>query len=138
MANLLSAAAAYVGVPYRLHGRDLEGWDCWGCVGFARQALFGKGTPCWAEVFDQIEPHASAARIPEAAEALIRERLSAWREVSCGPGAVVGLLVYGRLAHVGLMLDRTHFLHAMSGARTVITRLTDPRWSGRVRGFYDA
>lgn len=128
--------AAYVGVPYRLHGRDPAGWDCRGCVDYLRRVIFNKVGPS-LDGDVPIEATASAARIAEVMEAQVRERLSAWTPCAARPGAVVLLEVFGRPAHVGLMLTPRDFIHAMAGCETVISRLDEPRWSNRVRGVFD-
>lgn len=73
----------------------------------------------------------------ETVESLIRERLSLWRSVGQRPGAVVLFEIFGRTAHIGLVLTAREFVHSFGGTETAILRLDDPSWSRRVRGFYD-
>lgn len=135
----LELATPLVGVPYRLHGLDLQGWDCRGCVAWARRSIFGKESPGFLHHFPELSglgPGALAA----AMQGLIAERIGAWSVVGPMPGAVVLLNLFGRPCHVGLMLDHVHFLHAMHGAGTVISRTDRDHWSakGRVKGYFDA
>lgn len=131
-ADPITRAAAYLGRPYRSHGRTPEGWDCWGCFGYLRAELFGRPVASWAEVYgvrDLKEP----ARI----SALIGERLGAWRRVQARAGAGVLMTLYGYPAHVGLMLSQTEFIHVLDGCATAIARVSDLRWKHRIEGFYD-
>lgn len=133
----LQRAADYVGAPYQLRGRTPDGWDCWGCVRFARAAVFGRESPDWSDAYtaaDGVTP----ARLADTTERLIRERLAAWRPVPARAGAVALLNVFDRPAHVGLMLTEVEMLHAFGRAATTIERVDSPRWAHRVVGFYDA
>lgn len=131
--KILSAAAPFVGVPYRKHGHDpATGWDCWGCARYLREHLFGLPTPSWAEVYSALD-----VRQPAEVERLILEHLSAWREIPVQPGAVLLFEVFGRRAHVGLMLTRRDFVHTLAGQETSIVELEGSIWKDRLRGAYE-
>jgi len=135
-AAIFRIASEFVGVPYVLHGKDPGGWDCRGCVRYCRRVLFGKTGPSLDGELTLAES-ASFGGIAEAMERFVRDRLSQWHPVASQPGAVALLEFYGRPAHVGLLLDHTNFIHAMPGCETVISRLDEPRWRGRLRGVFD-
>lgn len=128
--DIIKAADRYVGVPYRIHGRDLSGWDCWGCVRFARQELFGKVSPSWSEAYNALD-----FRNPEALESIIKAHMDGWREVSITPGAVILFRVMNRDAHVGLYLGKGLFLHTLYNCETAIVPLED--WNHRIVAVYD-
>lgn len=132
------AAGAFVGAPYRLHGRSPEGWDCLGLLGCLRARLFDRPTPSASEIFAEADG-LSASRLAELFERELQVRLSAWRPASRTPGVAVLLTIFGRAAHVGLVLSRDGtFIHALDGAGTSIESLDSPRWQGRIRGYFDA
>lgn len=133
----MTRAAEFVGVPYRARGRTPDGWDCWGCVRYARQALFGLQSPCWGDTYS-LEQCSTLARMAETAEQLVRASLERWRPVERRPGAVALVEFFKRPAHVGLMLEGTEMLHALGRAETVIEPVTSHRLEGRILGFYDA
>jgi cell wall-associated NlpC family hydrolase len=133
----LQAAGAYVGAPYRLHGRDEAGWDCWGLVAALRGRIFGRPTPSWSELYGP-EDGASAAALAEKVERLIRGHMAGWTPCAPRAGAVALLTVFGREAHVGLMLGPLDFIHVLAGSATAISRLNEPRWRTRFAGAYDA
>ena len=135
--SVLAEAGQFVGVPYRLGGRSPAGWDCWGCVAHVRQALFGKVTPSWAETYSPLDG-ANPVRLADVVERLIRERLDAWSPCPPRPGAVALFSLYGRPAHVGLMLDGVVMLHALGGCETALERIDGPRWASRLIGCFDA
>lgn len=128
----LTAAIPLVGVPYRELGRDLDGWDCMGCLAFARRELFDKDTPGLSEAhYTRRE-----ALEPETVATMIKANLGRWSPVEIAPGAVALFDLFGRPAHVGLFLDRLNVLHCDREHGTVIQRL-DPLLRPRLRGVYD-
>ena len=127
------AAAPFVGVPWRPRGDDPAGWDCRGCVAYLRREIFGLESPGMTREFYS----AADVRSPEAVERMMLERMGAWAEVPARPGAVVLFRVFGRNAHVGLVLSSSDFVHSFGGQETTILRLDDRAWSDRIRGFYD-
>lgn len=130
--SALQAATAWLGVPYRLYGRDPAGWDCMGCVSHGRRELFGLPTPGLNEArYSRID----AARAVTV-EAMIEERLSLWRPVERRAGAVGLFESFGRPAHVGLFLDPENVLHCERAFGTVIQAF-GPELKNRMRGIYD-
>lgn len=127
------AAAAYVGVPWRARGDDPAGWDCRGCVVYLRREIFGLASPGMGRDFYTAADVKSAATV----EGMIRDRSAAWVPVQAAPGALILFEVFGRAAHIGLVLSGTDFVHSFGGQETTILRLDHPAWSRRIRGFYD-
>ncbi|MET3665897.1 NlpC/P60 family protein [Caulobacter sp. 1776] len=135
--SLVTRAAGFVGTPYRLMGRTPEGWDCWGCVSWLRQQLLEVASPSAGDGY--LPEDAVGGRLIDTSAGLIAASLGRWRLLDGPrPGAVALIEVFGRPAHVGLVLDRRAFIHAWEGTDTVIERLSDERWARRARGFYDA
>lgn len=128
----LKAAAPFVGVPYLKHGSTPAGWDCWGCARYLRQEVFNLETPLWSEAYTALD-----VRRPAEVERLILEHLAEWREVPVGPGAVLLFEIFGRRAHVGLMLTSREFVHTLAGQETAIVRLAGSIWQDRLRGAYE-
>jgi cell wall-associated NlpC family hydrolase len=135
--DLVSAAAPFIGAPYRLNGRTPAGWDCWGCVRWLREHLLGRASPCWSDTYGLEDTLGGG--LPDKAERLIASRLNAWTvQPTPAAGHVVLLTVFDRAAHVGLMLNACDFIHAWEGVGTVMASIHDDRWSRRLRGFHDA
>ena len=137
MADLVKAAAAVIGTPWRLHGRAPPGWDCFGLVGWTRQAWLGLSTPDWGDVFDLAGAGTGILLARRVAE-LVGERLAAWTPCPPRPGAVALMKIMGRPSHVGLMLNSREMVHVMTGRATVIEPVDGGLWARRLEGFYDA
>lgn len=128
--DIIKAADSYVGVPYRIHGRDTSGWDCWGCVRFTRRELFGKESPSWSDAYNAID-----FRQPEKLETIIKSHMDGWSQVGVSPGVVILFRTFGRDAHVGLYLGKGLFIHALHNCATAIVPLED--WNHRFVAAYD-
>lgn len=128
----LRAAAPFVGAPYKKHGSTPDGWDCWGCARYLAREAFGVDVPGWGEVYSALD-----VKRPDEVERLILEHLSAWEEVEVRPGAFLLFEVFGRRAHVGLMLTRRDFVHTLAGQETTIVTLAGSTWQNRLRGAYE-
>lgn len=102
-----------------------------------RAEIFAKPTPSWAEAYTPLDG-ANPVRLADMAARLITERLAAWSPCSPRPGAVALFSLFGRPAHVGLMLTSIDFIHALGGCDTAIERLGEPRWAPRLIGCFDA
>jgi cell wall-associated NlpC family hydrolase len=112
-ADVLSTALSLRGIPYRLGGSDLTGFDCSGFVQYV------------------LARHAVAMPRTVAQQFIVGERT---REVEAGD--LVFFQTVGRKAsHVGIALDRETFVHAPNSRGVVrVERLDAGYWSTRFLG----
>lgn len=102
----------YVGLGYRLGGRDRPELDCWGLVRLVYAEQLGI-------------PLAEHAADPDPARAIVAER-RAWLEVPAGQGRAGDVALIrrpGRPFHCGLLATPFLLLHADEGIGTVAGRL---------------
>ena len=119
----------YVGIPYKAHGRGMEGVDCYGLLKLVFQSEFGIEIPdyLYAENF-------TADAFSGGMNDSCWEQLVAGREQL---GDVVLMMVKGKPFHVGMILEPVRMLHVLrTGLSSCIERYDSPRWSNRVAGFY--
>lgn len=120
-----------LGKPFKWQGRGPDGYDCYGLVVeiYRRRGI---------EVLDWESPDEefnSAALNFWGSEVLNH---SNWFETEKGPDVAVLFAAPGDMPHCGYMLDYNRFIHCSSTTgRVCIERLSDPRWAGRIKGFYD-
>ena len=127
-------AEKYVGLPFRFHGRTLEGVDCFGLVYLIYKNEFGLEVTDWKRK-EQEEPHITNMRIAESFKEGMQ--YSEWSPVTQPMCADVVLFnINQRPSHCGIMLDRTHFLHAAEGTNSVIQSLDRIMWKKRLAAFY--
>lgn len=129
---LYEQAAKVLTVPYLLNGWDIQGWDCRGCVNWARRNWLGLESPN----MDGWYPVEQATN-PEVVERLIRERMDRWEPCAPKAGAVALFTVATRAAHVAIMLDSHNFLHSRADYNTCVDTLQSKRWLKRLAGVYE-
>lgn len=115
-----------VGKPFKIHGRDLNGFDCLGlCLYMSRQE--GKELPDvpYKDInVNKDECFLDIARLNFGKEKLERPEESCWIEFS-------GLGRY----HVGFYIGRGLFVHASFEKKKVVIESL-AKWKNRIKGFY--
>lgn len=121
----------YVGIPFKVGGRDRAGIDCWGLLRLVYAEQRGIDLPSWGDSYD-------AATDRPALFGLIDARMAAWKPLIDQPKAFDGVLLSlsGLPTHIGVMVDRVHFLHAREGHDSAVERVDSAAWRLRVAGFY--
>lgn len=116
----------YIGLPYRLGGRDRNGIDCWGLVRLIHKEQLGIDLPAFAEVIS----------LEDQAETINREK-EGWNPVVIEQtGDVVLFNILGNPTHVGIITKPGFFIHAFENQDVRIERLDDPKWKRRIKGIY--
>lgn len=116
---MMEWTAPYVGLPYRKHGRDRTGVDCWGLARLPLAEIKGIPLPLW----DTVDPEDSVV-LGEAVEAGRHD--GSWLTVSVAdarefdfvrmraPVEINGRTCW-RPVHIGLVAPRRHVLHIQRG-----------------------
>lgn len=120
----------YVGIPFKDHGRDEHGADCYGLYRLALMREFGKLLPSYDDTYADANNSSAAAAI-DTLRSLDFISLP-YPEV----GAAVVLRVKGLPWHIGMMVSDHFFLHVMRGINSVVERIDSMAWANRVVGFY--
>lgn len=123
---------AYIGLPFKEHGRDRSGLDCWGLVRLVLAERFGLDLPSFGEAYRDLRDRAAIARAVEA-ERPAWIALDPGRE---GPGDVALLRLRGAPLHVGVVARRPLMLHVQRGAGSSLESYRGLRWRDRLLGFY--
>jgi cell wall-associated NlpC family hydrolase len=119
--------AELVGTPYKTHGRDLSGLDCYGAAILAEKILVGKTLP------DAIYSESDRR------DMILRDMETSIPNIKLNrpeKGAIVEITVFGQPSHVGVCLGDGSFIHAMKKTGVVIEPLA--RYSKRIKGYYRA
>lgn len=115
-----------VGVPYKDHGRDYTGMDCYGLViEVLRRGGINLPDAFYADT--SIDTNKSVLEILEKGIPNTEiERPEEW--------AVVEILVLGQPSHVGVCLGDGTFIHALKNIGTVVEPLS--RYRHKIKGYY--
>ncbi|MFN7115025.1 MAG: C40 family peptidase [Alphaproteobacteria bacterium] len=125
-------AGRYIGLPFRDHGRDRSGLDCWGLVRLVMAEQFGIALPSLSGEYE----HTLAL---DDISGVIRAQIPAWHALDSGAehcGDVVVLRLHGQPLHVGIVLGDRHMLHVEARIDSAIERYDQTRWKDRIYGFY--
>jgi len=117
----------YVGIPYKLSGRDKDGLDCWGLIRLIHKEQFSNDLPSFSD--------------HDHSDEKIREIMAEQREhwISTDEpkvGDVILFRILGAPAHVGLYIGDKSFIHAKQGINSAIERYDSIFWEKRIVGFY--
>lgn len=116
-----------IGVPYRPHGRGMDGMDCYG---LAIEVLRRNGIEL-ADVFYESTDTGSNLRTAEVIRrGLPLERLERPEELCLVDIAMSG----GGTSHVGVYIGGGMFVHSMRDVGVCVQSVA--RYSGRIRGYY--
>jgi hypothetical protein len=112
-----------VGVPFKEHGRDYDGWDCWGLVLSAYRDVLAINLPDY--IYETTHKAAPLSR-------LFSDRLEdRWIKVTqTHPLAIATIYRRGVVIHVGLALPKRRIIHVEKGIDTCIEPVTNFRIEG--------
>lgn len=125
-------AAAYVGLPFKEHGRDRGGVDCWGLFRLVMAERFALDLPSYADGYESTADAEELGR-------LIRGGLGPWRPVRWGhERAGDGLLIRMKAQpmHVAVVAAPGWMLHVEDGVDSSLERYDGVKWRRRILGVY--
>ncbi|TSA10039.1 MAG: hypothetical protein D4R73_05900 [Deltaproteobacteria bacterium] len=117
-----------IGVPFLDHGRDFQGWDCWGLVVQTYQECFG----IVIEDFSGLTGLNSTE-----SEKLYENYRNSWIEIESGkemPGDLI--IMRTRVIHVGVVVKKNMMVHAQNDYGTLVESYTAAIWKSRIIGIY--
>ena len=125
----------YIGLPFKVKGRDRSGIDCWGLVllvTFEQQAVV---MPAFDKGYDGTYAPDDAAKIGNIVKTVgpISTVIPAGQE-KCFD--VIVLRLKGQPMHVGIVLGDGIMLHIESGIESCIESYHSMRWKDRIYGIY--
>lgn len=119
----------YIGIPYKVHGRDINGIDCWGLVRLIYSEQFGIDLPSFSADYSESD----TVRIQE----LIAQYKEGWEQLDKPQeGCVVLLRVLGTESHVGVAINDKQFLHAKSNCVSSVENFNSVSWKNRIIGYF--
>ncbi|WP_275789678.1 C40 family peptidase [Pararhizobium gei] len=123
--------SAYIGIPFREHGRSSTGVDCWGlaCVIYAGE--LGIQLPGYTEAYASVAEMAEIdAEIGGAADSPM------WLEASRPQTFDIAVFRVGTLRrHLGIVVAPGMMIHAHDDC-TKIEHYKAPKWEHRLTGIY--
>lgn len=122
-----------IGVPFLDHGRNWDGWDCWGLVRTYYDEVLKINLPSHDAGYVTAGDNAQDR---EVIQDMIDSARPMWKPSSPEAGDVLLMRISGRPVHVGVIVDSGRFLHTEKRIGTVIERMASPMWARRIEGVY--
>ena len=122
----------YIGIPYKIHGRDMDALDCWGMVCQVYKRELGHELPSYADHYHNTLDGEGFQN------ALIKE-MPSWQrvgEADVQEFDVAWCRIAGVECHTGIMLGNGRMLHAMLGNDSCIVKIDTPAWERRIQQCY--
>jgi cell wall-associated NlpC family hydrolase len=122
----------YTSIPFKAHGRDRDGVDCWGLVWMIYKNELNIKLPRYDKEYSDPDDYREVA-------ALVAGEKSTWVEVPKGeerPGDVLLLKLLGVPCHVATVMENGYMIHIMNRINAVSERYDVTRWAKRVEGIF--
>jgi cell wall-associated NlpC family hydrolase len=117
-----------IGVPFLDHGRDFQGWDCWGLAVRLYRECFG---------MDIQDFEGLTGLNSRESEKLFEDYRHAWLEINSGKENSGDLVIMrGSVIHVGVVVKPGMMLHTENNYGTCVEPYTSGIWKTRVIGLY--
>lgn len=123
---------SFIGLPFRDHGRDRAGVDCWGLVRLAYAEGLGIALPSYTEAYATVGEHLEIA-----AALATHSARRPWRRVGIARPWDVVMFRRGTAAlHVGLVTAPGDMLHVARGLASRLERYDCGAWAPRLIGIH--
>jgi len=119
----------YIGIPYKIGGRDRSGCDCWGLACLILRERYGNDIDRY--IYSDVE---------DGYEIIKREKK--YYEKIDGepiPGDLVLFKMMGKYFHIGVVVgepDERNMLHTLINHDSALDRYNGPKWASRIEGVY--
>lgn len=120
-------ASSVIGVPFKPHGRDRDGLDCWGLVCLAYRELKG------VELDDYSSEYRTLKDFDRLRTIFQRECGTTWRKVD-KPEPLDVAVIYRRARpiHAGIYIGNGRILHVEHGIETTVQHESE----FKIEGYY--
>jgi cell wall-associated NlpC family hydrolase len=125
------AVMRYIGMPYRHMGRSENGLDCWGLILLVYSEMIHVKLWDMDEGYPEDWSH-------KGKDLFMENYRRQWEKVD-GPQIYDVVLInngHGIANHAGVMINERSFIHCLSKAGVVLSRITDKQWKPRIAGFF--
>ena len=119
----------YIGIPYKIGGRDRSGCDCWGLACLILEERYGADIDKY--IYSDLD----------AGYELIKKEKAHFEKIDSEPipGDLVLFKIMGKFYHVGVVVgkpDERNMLHTLINHDSALDRYNGPKWASRIEGVY--
>jgi cell wall-associated NlpC family hydrolase len=123
----------FIGIPFKNHGRDLSGCDCYGLARLVWQELTGNELP------DYVISCMDSLAINNKANKEIQEHWLRCVGEPKTPSIVAIKFNFNHpdwVTHFGVYIGNGMFIHTRKGTNSCKERIDSLHWKSRIEGFY--
>jgi len=121
----------YIKIPYKSHGRDFDGCDCYGLVRLVLNNEFGKNLPDFWD-YTSADDGTSVQEILLDNKPLIASEKKESPEI----GDVVLFRFHGYTSHMGVYVGNNMILHVIKNIDSCCVPIDQGMLKGRIEGYY--
>ena len=122
----------YIQIPFKEHGRNFSGCDCYGLVKLFYQEEFNIDLPDFS-AYDDTEQREKIEKLIDFGKPLLKAKPIDKPKIGC----LVLFKSRGFVSHIGLYIGKNMVLHITKKTNCLCERLNSKRLKGRVDGFYE-
>lgn len=117
-----------IGIPYKTHGRSLDGCDCWGLA----YLFHDKKIPSYGETYLDADDTASTST------SISENKRNGWERVEGEErfGDIIIFNIRGIPVHAAVYIGKGMMLHSLKGHNSCVEPVLGVRWATRIEGFY--
>jgi len=119
----------YIGIPYKTHGRNLKGVDCWGLIVLLYDAELNIKLPSFVEEYKSVKD--------DSLKDLVETEKNKWNKIDeLNEYNVV--LFRAEPYHIGLLIDdKGNMIHSAHGKDSCIENIFNTNWKNKIEGIFE-
>jgi cell wall-associated NlpC family hydrolase len=120
----------YVGIPFKKHGRDRDGLDCWGLFRMIYSEQLGITLPSYENEYNDPLNRVAVSNV-------VSRKVHQWdriKDEAIGDGIL--LRIVGHPMHVGIVISEKYMIHCLPNIGVCIEDYKSRIWRKRIIGFY--
>ena len=125
----------YIGIPFKVKGRDFNGVDCWGLVYLWYKHELGIELQRYDDLYsDLTKDKDKISKHIESEKEILFNKVESYQ-----PGDIFLFRIKGVEFHVGVYFGNNFFLHAIKNANSCMERLNNNQgrnWNPKLVGAY--
>jgi cell wall-associated NlpC family hydrolase len=122
-------ADRYIGIPFKVLGRDHGGCDCWGLTRLMYMEELG--------IMDLPSLSYEENYQPDEIQSLVDEVSQNWVPVTLGDEKPWDVLVLRSInPHIGVVVKRGKMIHIQTGTDSCLENYKTSQWNRRILGIY--
>lgn len=131
----LEAMQKYTNIPFKDCGQDFDGCDCAGLLRLVYKNELGIDLPDWHGMYNTTQ-YSHGLELEKILTSMLGENGIEVPLDKIQPFDVLSIRIGRAEMHVGIVVDKTHFLHIVEGDKVLCERINSFKWKQRITGAF--